>query len=100
MIENIHEIISDYKRIKRNVEGIVRGTIHDESVPLLIRADILLSSELGRLFVSEEEKDFSLKDLLSDMSNPNLSEAELESLYKQLEWFVNNEIVEIISIYE
>lgn len=34
------------------------------------------------------------------MSNPNLSEAELESLYKQLEWFVNNEIVEIISIYE
>lgn len=24
MIENIHEIISDYKRIKGNVEGIVR----------------------------------------------------------------------------
>lgn len=44
MIENIHEIISDYKRIKRNVEGIVRDTIHDESVPLLIRADILLSA--------------------------------------------------------
>lgn len=100
MVENIHEIISDYKRIKRNVEGIVRGTIHDESAPLLIRADILLSSELGRLFVSEEEKDFSLRELLFNMSNPNLSEAELESLYEQLEWFVNNEIVEIVSTYE
>lgn len=100
MVENIHEIISDYKRIKRNVEGIVRDTIHNESIPLLIRADILLNSELGGFFISEEGEDFSLEDLLSDMSNPNLSEVELESLYEQLEWFVSNEIIEIISTYE
>lgn len=100
MIENIHEIISDYKKIKRNVEDIVRDIIHDENIPLLIRADILLNSELGRLSVSGEGTDFYLKDFLSNMSNPNLSEAELEFLYKQLEWFVNNEIVEIINTYE
>lgn len=100
MIENIHEIISDYKKIKRNVEDIVRDIIHDENIPLLIRADILLNSELGRLSVSGKGVDFYLKDFLSSMSNPNLSEAALEFLYKQLEWFVNNEIVEIINTYE
>lgn len=99
MIENIHEIISDYKKIKRNVENIIRDTIHDESVPLIIRAEILLDSGLGQVLLSEDE-DFCLENLLYCMSNPDLSEEKLETLYKHLEWIVNNEIVRIIKTYE
>lgn len=99
MIENIHEIISDYKEIKRNVENIIRDTVHDESVPLIIRAEILLDSGLGQVIPSEDE-DFCLEELLYYMSNPDLPEEKLEHLYKHLEWLVNNEIVRIVKMYE
>ena len=42
MIENIYDIISDYKQIERNVENIVEDVLSDENIPLLIRADILI----------------------------------------------------------
>ena len=42
MIENIYDIISDYKQIERNVKNIVEDILSDENIPLLIRADILI----------------------------------------------------------
>ena len=42
MIENIYDIISDYKQIERNVKNIVEDVLSDENIPLLIKADILI----------------------------------------------------------
>ena len=42
MIENIYDIISDYKQIERNIRNIVEDILSDENIPLLIRADILI----------------------------------------------------------
>lgn len=99
MIENIHEILSDFKRIKENVEEIVRDVIHNDSIPLIIRADILLKSGIAS-FDFWEDKDICLEGLLEEMSNPDLSEVQLEGMYELLEYMVKNELKVLIRNYE
>ena len=52
MIENIYDIISDYKQIERNVENIVEDVLSDENIPLLIRADILIKIKEQHVLLS------------------------------------------------
>lgn len=94
MIENIYDIISDYKQIERNVENIVENILSDEDIPLLIRADILIK------YKGEDPKEYNglytncttIYQVLDALSNPELNDSELESLYKLLEMFVNERI--------
>lgn len=94
MIENIYDIISDYKQIERNVKNIVENILSDEDIPLLIRADILIK------YKEEDPKEYNglytncttIYQVLDALSNPELNDSELESLYKLLEMFVNERI--------
>ena len=93
MIENIYDIISDYKQIERNVKNIVEDVLSDENIPLLIRADILIKYKDD--FNENQEvytKCTTIYQVLDALSNPELNDSELESLYKLLEMFVNERI--------
>ena len=90
MIENIYDIISDYKQIERNVENIVEDVLLDENIPLLIRADILIKYKDD--FNKNQGACTTIYQILDALSNPELTDAELESLYKLLEMFVNERI--------
>ena len=90
MIENIYDIISDYKQIERNVKNIVEDVLSDENIPLLIRADILIKYKDD--FNKNQGACTTIYQILDALSNPELTDAELESLYKLLEMFVNERI--------
>ena len=90
MIENIYDIISDYKQIERNIENIVEGVLSDENIPLLIRADILIKYKDD--FNKNQGACTTIYQILDALSNPELTDAELESLYKLLEMFINKRI--------
>ena len=90
MTENIYDIISDYKQIERNVENIVEGILSDENIPLLIRADILIKYKDD--FNKNQGACTTIYQILDALSDPGLTDAELESLYKLLEMFINKRI--------
>ena len=90
MIENIYDIISDYKQIERNVKNIVEDILSDENIPLLIRADILIKYKDD--FNKNQGACTTIYQILDALSNPKLTDAELESLYKLLEMFINKRI--------
>lgn len=90
MIENIYDIISDYKQIERNVKNMVEGILSDENIPLLIRADILIKYKDD--FNKNQEACTTIYQILDALSDPKLTDAELESLYKLLEMFINKRI--------
>ena len=90
MIENIYDIISDYKQIERNIENIVEGVLSDENIPLLIRADILIKYKDD--FNKNQGACTTIYQILDALSDPELNDSELESLYKLLEMFVNERI--------
>ena len=90
MIENIYDIISDYKQIERNVENIVKDFLSDENIPLLIRADILIKYKDD--FNKNQGACTAIYQILDTLSDPKLTDAELESLYKLLEMFINKRI--------
>lgn len=94
MIENIYDIISDYKQIERNVENIVENILSDEDIPLLIRADILIK------YKGEDPKECNglytncttIYQVLDALSDPEITDCGFEALYKLLEMFVNERI--------
>ena len=90
MIENIYDIISDYKQIERNVKNIVEDILSDENIPLLIRADILIKYKYD--FNKNQGACTTIYQILDELSDPELTDAELESLYKLLEMFINKRI--------
>ena len=90
MIENIYDIISDYKQIERNVKNIVEDILSNENIPLLIRADILIKYKDD--FNKNQGACTTIYQILDELSDPELTDAELESLYKLLEMFVNERI--------
>lgn len=90
MIENIYDIISDYKQIERNVKNIVEDILSDENIPLLIRADILIKYKDD--FNKNQRACTTIYQILDELSDPELTDAELESLYKLLEMFINKRI--------
>ena len=90
MIENIYDIISDYKQIERNVENIVEGVLSDENIPLWIRADILIKYKDD--FNKNQGACTTIYQILDALSDSKLTDAELESLYKLLEMFINKRI--------
>ena len=90
-MENIYDIISDYKQIERNIKNIVEDVLSDENIPLLIRADILIKYK-DDFNKNQEEACITIYQILDALSDPKLTDAELESLYKLLEMFVNERI--------
>lgn len=90
MIENIYDIISDYKQIERNVKNIVEDILSNENIPLLIRADILIKYKDD--FNKNQGACTTIYQILDKLSDPELTDAELESLYKLLEMFINKRI--------
>lgn len=90
MIENIYDIISDYKQIERNVKNIVEDILSDENIPLLIRADILIKYKDD--FNKNQGACTTIYQILDELSDPELTDVELESLYKLLEMFINKRI--------
>ena len=90
MIENIYDIISDYKQIERNVKNIVEDILSDENIPLLISADILIKYKDD--FNKNQGACTTIYQILDELSDPELTDAELESLYKLLEMFINKRI--------
>ena len=90
MIENIYDIISDYKQIERDVKNIVEDFLSDENIPLLIRADILIKYKDD--FKENQGVYTTIYQVLDALSNPELNDSELESLYKLLEIFINKRI--------
>ena len=90
MMENIYDIISDYKQIERDVENIVEDFLSDENIPLLIRADILIKYKDD--FNKNQGACTTIYQILDALSDPELTDAELESLYKLLEMFINKRI--------
>ena len=94
MIENIYDIISDYKQIERNVENIVEDVLSDENIPLLIRADILIK------YKGEDPKEYyglytnciTIYQVLDALSDPECTDCGFEALYKLLEMFINKRI--------
>lgn len=90
MIENIYDIISDYKQIERNVKNIVEDILSNENIPLLIRADILIKYKDD--FNKNQGACTTIYQILDELSDPELTDAELESLYKLLEMFINKRI--------
>ena len=90
-MENIYDIISDYKQIERDVKNIVEDFLSDENIPLLIRADILIKYK-DDFNKNQEEACITIYQILDALSDPKLTDAELESLYKLLEMFVNERI--------
>ena len=90
MIENIYDIISDYKQIEINVKNIVEDILSDENIPLLIRADILIKYKDD--FNKNQGACTTIYQILDELSDPELTDAELESLYKLLEMFINKRI--------
>lgn len=91
MIENIYNIISDYKQIERNVKNIVEDVLSDENIPLLIRADILIKYK-DDFNKNQGAACTTIYQILNTLSDPELTDAELESLYKLLEMFINKRI--------
>ena len=96
MIENIYDIISDYKQIERNVKNIVEDILSDENIPLLIRADILIKYKDD--FNKNQGACTTIYQILDELSDPELTDAELESLYKLLEMFINKRITKFYKI--
>lgn len=94
MIENIYDIISDYKQIERNVKNIVEDVLSDENIPLLIRADILIK------YKGEDPKEYyglytnciTIYQVLDALSDPECTDYEFEVLYGLLEIFVRDRI--------
>lgn len=94
MIENIYDIISDYKQIERNVKNIVEDVLSDENIPLLIRADILIK------YKEEDPKEYNglytncitIYQVLNALSDPEITDCGFEALYGLLEMFVNKRI--------
>ena len=91
MIENIYDIISDYKQIERNVKNIVEDVLSDENIPLLIKADILIKYK-DDFNKNQGAACTTIYQILDTLSDPKLTDAELESLYKLLEMFINKRI--------
>lgn len=91
MIENIYDIISDYKQIERNVKNIVEDVLSDENIPLLIRADILIKYK-DDFNKNQGAACTTIYQILNTLSDPELTDTELESLYKLLEMFINKRI--------
>ena len=89
-MENIYDIISDYKQIERNVKNIVEDVLSDENIPLLIKADILIKYKDD--FKENQGVCTTIYQVLDALSDPELNDSELESLYKLLEMFVNERI--------
>lgn len=85
------EVLRDFKLIKKNVGNMLEEFLHNEEIPLLIRADVLIESGVGRIEHTNEPYSYSIQDLLEDMSKAN--DEELENMYKTLDYMVNNEIV-------
>ena len=94
MIENIYDIISDYKQIERNVKNIVEDVLSDENIPLLIRADILIK------YKEEDPKEYNvlytncttIYQVLDALSDPEITDCGFEALYGLLEIFINKRI--------
>lgn len=94
MIENIYDIISDYKQIERNVKNIVEDVLSDENIPLLIRADILIK------YKGEDPKEYNglytncttIYQVLDALSDPEITDCGFEALYGLLEMFVKERI--------
>lgn len=95
MGEDLIEFLSEWNKIGKNIENMVRDVIHNENIPLLIRADLLLRSGIGKKVCEGIEPD-SITELLEDMSDPDISWQDLESCYAYLEWFIDEEIIEIV----
>ena len=85
------EILRDFKLIKKNIGNMLEEFLHNEEIPLLIRADVLIESGMGRVGYINELHSYSIQDLLDDMSKAN--DEELENMYKTLDYMVNNLIV-------
>lgn len=85
------EILRDFKLIRKNVGNMLEEFLHNEEIPLLIRADVLIESGMGRVDYINELHSYSIQDLLDDMSKAN--DEELENMYKTLDYMVNNLIV-------
>lgn len=94
MIENIYDIISDYKKIERNIKNIVENILSDEDIPLLIRADILIK------YKEEDPKECNglytncttIYQVLDALSDPEITDCGFEALYGLLEMFVKERI--------
>ena len=99
MGEDLIEFLSEWNKIGQNIENMIWDVIHNEDVPLLIRADLLMRSGIGST-LCRVVKPFSLEELLEDMSNPDLTEEALESYYEKLDWFVRNDVSKIVQMYE
>ena len=80
-LNNLNEIISDYKKIKNNIKSMVRDAMYDTSISLLIRLDILMHSEI----IGNSEF-IHINKILDTISNPYLSDIDLEIAYDYLEW--------------
>lgn len=85
------EVLRDLKLIRKNVGNMLEEFLHNEEIPLLIRADVLIESGVGRVEYINEPHSYSIQDLLEDMSKAN--DEELENMYKTLDYMVNNLIV-------
>lgn len=85
------EVLRDLKLIRKNVGNMLEEFLHNEEIPLLIRADVLIESGVGRVGYINELHSYSIQDLLEDMSKAN--DEELENMYKTLDYMVNNLIV-------
>lgn len=87
-LNNLNEIISDYKKIKNNIKSMVRDAMCDNSIPLLIRLDVLINSEI----IGNSERFKILNRTLDVMSNPYLTDNELEIAYDYLEWLLHYKV--------
>ena len=87
----MYDIISEYKQIERNIEKIVEGDHSDKKNVLLIRADILIKYK-DDFNKNQGTACTTIYQILDALSDPKLTDAELESLYKLLEMFINKRI--------
>ena len=97
MIENIYDIISDYKQIERNIKNIVENILSDEDIPLLIRADILIKYKESDKEVEDYpglyRKGTTIYQVLDALSDPECTDCGFEALYGLLEMFVRDRIL-------
>lgn len=107
MVENIHEVLADYRQITKNVTNMVQEIMDDPKVPLPIKVDILLESDLGKekdiplcyeFLVEDYIEDrllYRLEDMMCDIGELEQSEDDddkkiLEGLYDLVERMVKN----------
>lgn len=109
MVENIHEVLADYRQITKNITSMVQEIMDDPKVPLPIKVDILLESGLGRedipLFCDgqimdyiEDMKAYHISDIMCEIGMLEVEDDNkkiLEGLYDLAERMTKNMTISI-----